>query len=107
VEIEPATDWRSMSPRFSNATPYSSRSRLSAPSTIPPSTLNRPDARSKSSIRMSRSRRTMTPSVSAMSVNECPDADARTGCPRPAAAATASWSSDSDAGVEIEAGRHR
>ena len=45
VEIEPASVWRSMSPRFSNASPSSSRRRLRSPRTIPASTLTSPDAR--------------------------------------------------------------
>ena len=56
---------RARAPRAASA---SLRSRI----TMPPSTFARPAPRSTSSTRFMRSRRSITPSVQAMSVNECP-----------------------------------
>ena len=107
VAIEPASVWRSMSPRFSNASPRSSRRRLSSPRTIPASTLTRPASRSTESTRSSRSQRTMTPSVSAISVNEWPEPEARTGSPRSPALRTTSASSSRVPGRSIATGEQR
>ena len=104
VETEPATVWRSMSPRFSNATPSASSMRLRSWSTEPASTLKSPDSRSKSSFRVSPSRRTIVPSVRAQSVNEWPEADARTRRPRSTESATVFCSAPSVPGRSIDAG---
>ena len=73
VEIEPASDCRSMSPRFSSARPRWSSRRFRSASTIPASTLTSPLGRSTSRIRLSIVRSSIVPSVSAMPVNEWPE----------------------------------
>ena len=81
VEIAPATVWTSMSPRFSSARPMPQRCSFRACNEIPASTRTRPVSRSASSTRSRRSIATITPSVSAASVNECPVPGTRTVCP--------------------------
>ena len=79
VAIEPASVWRSMSPRFSNATPEVVEPAVELAEHDPRLDLDQARARrSTASTRSSRSQRTITPSVSAMSVNEWPEPDART-----------------------------
>ena len=106
VEIAPASVCLSMSPWFSIASPWPCSASARRSIVIPASTLTRPLARSTSSNRSSPSSLSIAPPVHAMSVNECPDAEARTVSPARAARPTASTSSARLAGCSIVAGAH-
>ncbi len=93
VEIAPATVWRSMSPRFSIASPSRCSSSLRSASTVPAPTLTRPEERSASITPLSAPTSTIVPSVIAVSVNEWPLPATLTLRPAAAAAPTASASS--------------
>ena len=105
VEIAPAIVWRSMSPRFSIASPSPASARLRSASTVPAPTLTRPEAGSASITPARASIRIIEPSVIAASVNECPEPGMLTFRPADAAAATASASSPVSRGLTISAGR--
>ena len=90
VEIAPAIVWRSMSPRFSIASPSRASSSLRSASTVPAPTLTRPEPGSASITPFSASIRTIVPSVIAASVKECPEPATLTLRPAAAAAAIAS-----------------
>ena len=98
VEIAPAIVWRSMSPRFSIASPSRASSSLRSASTVPAPTLTRPEPGSASITPRSASIRTIVPSVIAASVKECPEPATLTLRPAAAAAAIASPSSSRLAG---------
>ena len=104
VEIAPAIDWASMSPRFSIASPRACSSRESACRRIPPSTRTRPVAGSASSTRVRASSEISVPSVIVPALNECPAPRTRTG---PAPSTIASASSERDFGVTTRAGVQR
>ena len=87
VEIAPAIVWRSMSPRFSIASPSPCSSSLSSASTVPAPTLTRPEAGSASITPLSGRTSTIVPSVIAASVKEWPEPATLT--LRPAATAAA------------------
>ena len=87
VEIAPAIVWRSMSPRFSIASPSRASSSLRSARTVPAPTSTRPEPGSASSTPRSASTATIVPSVIAVSVNEWPEPATLTR--RPAAAAPA------------------
>ena len=87
VEIEPAIVWRSMSPRFSIASPSSCSRSLSSARIVPPPTLTSPDAGSASITPLSAPTSIIVPSVIAASVKEWPEPATLIG--RPSAAADA------------------
>ena len=103
VAMAPASACLSMSPWFSSARPRSASSRAQSAILMPAWTLTRPVPVSASRTRFIRDRSTITPSVQAMSVNECP-------VPTPFtrwALATRSASSSSLPGRSIRSGAHR
>ena len=104
VEIAPASDWASMSPRFDIARPRACSSRESACSRIPRSTRTSPLAASASSTRASASSEMSVPSVTAPALNEWPAPTTRTG-PGPSTMACAS--SARVRGIAKRAGRQR
>src|SRR6185437_4109614 len=104
VEIAPAMLWTSMSPRFSIARPWRSSCALSSAIVMPVCTLTSPDAGSASSTRVMFCMPIIAPSVSAMSLKECPEPATRTRKPRSAASPTASASSCTPAGAGRRAG---
>ena len=105
VEIAPAIVWRSMSPRFSIASPSRASSSLRSDSTVPAPTLTRPESGSASITPRSASIRTIVPSVIAASVKECPEPATLTLRPAAAAAAIASASSSRVRGRATSTGR--
>ncbi len=106
VEIAPAIVWRSMSPRFSIASPRPSRRSLSSARTVPPATRTRPEEGSASSTPLSAETSIIVPSVSAASVKEWPEPGTLTVRPASADSATAAARASRSAGLTIRAGRH-
>ena len=104
VEIAPAIVWRSMSPRFSIASPSRASAWLRSARTVPAPTLTRPEAGSASITPASASIRSIVPSVIAASVKECPEPATLTLRPAAAAAATAPASPAASRGLTISAG---
>ena len=105
VEIAPAIVWRSMSPRFSIASPSRVSSSLRSASTVPAPTRTRPEPGSASSTPFSASIPSIVPSVIAVSVNECPEPATLIRRPAAAAAEIASASSSRLDGRTVSSGR--
>ena len=104
VDVAPARVCRSMSPRFSMASPCSSRSGVSRCSGMPAPTVTVPDVASTSTNRSRRSNRTWTPSATAMSLNEWPDPTALTRRPSRTADFTVAATSSVSTGTVIRSG---
>ena len=107
VEMAPAMVCASMSPRFSRARPCASSRRLNSRIVIPACTRTKPESRSTSRTRVRRSSISISPSVQAMSLKECPAPATRTLQPSRAACSSAPDSSSIDAGRRTAAGAQR
>lgn len=106
VAVAPAIDCAPMSPRFSNARPWSHIAPASSPSVIPASTRTWPLARSTSTMRRMFSSVRSVPSVRTASVKECPAPATRTWRPASAARSIAATTPAVLLGRSMTAGVH-